>query len=140
MTATSLKRIEAIVSLLSCPPCGGGVLVAQEDYNSAALARFGYAGRLGGRARLYLYRKRRGLSRLLLRVVSAARRVATRSLFPLLRAFCFIVSVALHVGIDRFSARLEKPYTAEEAAALRQAGLRDVRVFPMFGWIADGIR
>lgn len=42
---------------------------------------------------------------------------------------------------DRFSAPLEKRYTADEAAALlRQAGLREVRVFPMFGWIAEGVR
>ncbi|HSL22709.1 MAG TPA: methyltransferase domain-containing protein [Vicinamibacterales bacterium] len=42
---------------------------------------------------------------------------------------------------DRFSAPLEKRYTAEEAAALlRAAGLRDVRVRPMFGWLADGVR
>jgi len=42
---------------------------------------------------------------------------------------------------DRFSAPLEKRYTAEEAAALLQtAGLRDVSVIPMFGWIVEGVK
>lgn len=42
---------------------------------------------------------------------------------------------------DRFSAPLEKRYSAEEAATLlRNAGLSHVRVFPMYGWIAEGTR
>jgi SAM-dependent methyltransferase len=42
---------------------------------------------------------------------------------------------------DRFSAPIEKRYTADEARALlTSAGLRDVRVHPRFGWLADGIK
>jgi len=42
---------------------------------------------------------------------------------------------------DRFSAPIEKRYSeAEVAALLESAGLREVRVFSRFGWIADGIK
>ena len=131
----------------------------------------------GGQLRLYLYWKRPGWAGLILRLVSTARRLTTRLPFPMLRALCLVLSLALYAGIvlpyrkliafgwtaprkwplfvytkypfrvlyndqfDRFSAPIEKRYSAEEAAALlHQAGLRDVQVFPMFGWIADGFR
>jgi len=42
---------------------------------------------------------------------------------------------------DRFSAPLEKRYDAAEVhALLRRAGLADVRVWPSFGWMAEGTR
>ena len=42
---------------------------------------------------------------------------------------------------DRFSAPLEKRYTADEARALvASAGLRHIRVEARFGWLVDGIR
>jgi SAM-dependent methyltransferase len=42
---------------------------------------------------------------------------------------------------DRFSAPLEKRYDSEEVAALLEsAGLRDVRVEPCVGWIAEGVK
>jgi hypothetical protein len=45
------------------------------------------------------------------------------------------------VGIDRFSAPLEKRYSESEARRLlEQAGLHDVRTQPMFGWLVDGVR
>ena len=42
---------------------------------------------------------------------------------------------------DRFSAPIEKRYDADEVRALlERAGLRDVRVHPCFGWLADGTK
>jgi hypothetical protein len=42
---------------------------------------------------------------------------------------------------DRFSAPIEKRYDAGEVRQLLEAaGLRDVRVRPCFGWIADGVK
>ena len=42
---------------------------------------------------------------------------------------------------DRFSAPIEKRYDRNEVASLLEAaGLRDVRVQPCFGWLADGIK
>jgi hypothetical protein len=42
---------------------------------------------------------------------------------------------------DRFSAPIEKRYDREEVQALLEAaGLRNVRVRPCFGWIAEGTR
>jgi SAM-dependent methyltransferase len=42
---------------------------------------------------------------------------------------------------DRFSAPLEKRYDAEEVRSLlRAAGLEQVRVWPSFGWIGEGVR
>jgi len=42
---------------------------------------------------------------------------------------------------DRFSAPLEKRYDAEEVSALLQAaGLEQVRVWPSFGWMGEGVR
>jgi SAM-dependent methyltransferase len=42
---------------------------------------------------------------------------------------------------DRFSAPIEKRYDADEVVAmLRRAGLDHVRVWPSFGWIAEGTR
>ena len=42
---------------------------------------------------------------------------------------------------DRFSAPIEKRYDAEDVRALlERAGLRDVRVVPSFGWLADGTK
>jgi SAM-dependent methyltransferase len=42
---------------------------------------------------------------------------------------------------DRFSAPLEKRYSEAEARELLESsGLREVRAYPMFGWIVDGVR
>ena len=42
---------------------------------------------------------------------------------------------------DRFSAPLEKRYTAQQARAVAEsAGLRDVQVQARFGWLVDGVR
>jgi SAM-dependent methyltransferase len=133
--------------------------------------------RPGGRLRLYLYWKREGWSGRVLGIVNAVRRITTRLPFPVLRALCWLLSVALHAGVvlpyralmalgvdvpersplfvytkypfavlyndqfDRFSAPLEKRYSEAEARALLEAaGLHDVRAYPVFGWIVDGIR
>jgi SAM-dependent methyltransferase len=55
--------------------------------------------RPGGRLRLYLYWKREGWSGRALRLVSALRRVTTRLPFPLLRAWCWGLGVALYAGV-----------------------------------------
>jgi SAM-dependent methyltransferase len=133
--------------------------------------------RSGGRLRVYLYWKRTGPSGVLLGAVSAVRRLTTRLPFPLLRAFCWLLSVPLYAAVvlpyrallrlgirvpersplfvytkypftvlyndqfDRFSAPLEKRYSEIEARALLEsAGLRDIGVRPMFGWLVDGSR
>ncbi len=133
--------------------------------------------RPGGRLRLYLYWKRDGLAGALLSLVSLARVVTTRLPFPLLKAFCWLLSVALMILVilpyralaklgapiddswplyvyakypfnvlyndqfDRFSAPLEKRYSDDEVRRLLEsAGLRDVRVYPRYGWIGDGIK
>lgn len=53
----------------------------------------------GGRLRLYLYWKRQGLSGRLLGVVGAVRRVTTKLPFPVLRAGCWALSVALYGAV-----------------------------------------
>lgn len=50
-------------------------------------------------------------------------------------------SVLVNDQFDRFSAPLERRFTAEEVrAAMRAAGLEDVVVLPNHGWVADGRR
>lgn len=50
-------------------------------------------------------------------------------------------SVLVNDQFDRFSAPLERRYTAEEVrAALLRAGLEDVVVLPNHGWVGDGRR
>ncbi len=53
----------------------------------------------GGRLRLYLYWKRDGLSGALLSLVSLARVITTRLPFPILKAFCWLLSVVLLVFV-----------------------------------------
>jgi SAM-dependent methyltransferase len=55
--------------------------------------------RPGGKLRVYLYWKRHGWSGLALRLVTAARRITTRTPFPVLRAFCLLLSIGLYAGI-----------------------------------------
>lgn len=49
----------------------------------------------GGRLRIYLYWKRRGIAAVVLRAVDAARMVTTRMPFAILKAFCWMLSVGL---------------------------------------------
>jgi SAM-dependent methyltransferase len=63
----------------------------------------------GGRLRVYLYWKRYGWQGQLLRAVTAARQVTTRLPFPILRVFCWALSVALFgavVAPYRFLSRI----------------------------------
>jgi SAM-dependent methyltransferase len=50
-------------------------------------------------------------------------------------------NVLFNDQFDRFSAPLEKRYSADEVSALlRSAGLHDIRVHPRYGWIGDGVK
>ena len=69
------------------------------EQTEAALA--GLVGKLkpGGRVRVYLYWKKHGWSGQLLRAVTVARKVTTRVPFSFLRAACWLLSLALWVGV-----------------------------------------
>lgn len=153
-----------------------GVLHHLQD-TSGALARLVRLVRPGGRLRIYLYWQPDGWRGRLLAAVNAWRPLTTRLPFPLLKALCFCLSVALWVGVvlpykllqalrvsgvarlplvqytkypfvilyndqfDRFSAPLEKRYRECDVGPLLEAcGLVDVRVWPRYGWIAEGRR
>jgi SAM-dependent methyltransferase len=131
--------------------------------------------RPGGSLRIYLYWRRDGWVGGLLALVTQVRRVTTRLPFGVLKALCWILSVALSAAViwpyrllaaaripgveslplfvytkypfrvlyndqfDRFSAPLEKRYTAEETRVLlQQAGLTDISVIGKYGWIGQG--
>lgn len=76
--------------------------------------------RPGGRLRVYLYWKRHGWTGRALAAVTAARRVTTRLPFPLLRAFCWILSVGLFGAVVL-------PYRA-----LMAVGIRKHENWPLF--------
>jgi SAM-dependent methyltransferase len=76
--------------------------------------------RPGGRLRVYLYWKRHGWKGALLGVVTAARQITVHLPFPLLRALCGVLSVALFAGVVL-------PYRA-----LSAAGIRRHRDWPLF--------
>ncbi|MFN8058442.1 MAG: methyltransferase domain-containing protein [Vicinamibacterales bacterium] len=65
----------------------------------AALARLVRKVKPGGRLRIYLYWKRHGWKGRVLSLVTLARRLTTRLPFGLLRAFCWLLSVVLWVGV-----------------------------------------
>lgn len=69
----------------------------------------------GGRLRIYLYWKRPGLSGALLRAVELVRTVTTRTPFPVLKSFCYLLSVVLWVGVVL-------PYRALSALGVRGHG------------------
>ena len=75
-----------------------GVLHHLDD-TEGALRGLVRALKPGGRLRLYLYWKRSGFSGLLLSLVSLARTITTRLPFPVLKAFCWLLSVGLLVGV-----------------------------------------
>jgi SAM-dependent methyltransferase len=61
--------------------------------------------------------------------------------WPLFVYTKYSFTVLYNDQFDRFSAPLEKRYSEDEARALLEnAGLRNVSVHPMFGWIVDGVR
>jgi SAM-dependent methyltransferase len=55
--------------------------------------------RPGGRVRIYLYWQHHGLKGALLAIVAAARRLTTRLPYPVLKAFCWVLSVGLMAGV-----------------------------------------
>jgi SAM-dependent methyltransferase len=75
-----------------------GVLHHLDD-TAGALTELARTLKPGGRLRLYLYWKRRGIAGAILRVVEGARKVTTRLPFRLLRALCWILSVILFVVV-----------------------------------------
>jgi SAM-dependent methyltransferase len=90
------------------------------DRTEQALARLVRALKPGGRIRVYLYWKRHGWKGRLLDAVTAARRVTTRMPFPVLRAFCRVLSYGLFGGVVL-------PYRA-----LSTAGVRGIEDWPLF--------
>jgi SAM-dependent methyltransferase len=61
--------------------------------------------------------------------------------WPLFVYVRYPFSVLYNDQFDRFSAPIEKRYDPEEVRALLEsAGLRDVRIRPCFGWIADAVK
>jgi SAM-dependent methyltransferase len=84
------------------------------------LARLAGKVKPGGRLRVYLYWQRSGLVGALLSVVSAARLVTTRLPFPVLKAFCWILSVLLFATVI-------VPYRILDAA-----GVRAIGTWPLF--------
>jgi SAM-dependent methyltransferase len=61
--------------------------------------------------------------------------------FPLFVYARYPFRILYNDQFDRFSAPLEKRFDRDEVRQmLEAAGLRDVRVFPSFGWIGEGTR
>jgi SAM-dependent methyltransferase len=75
-----------------------GVLHHLRDTESA-IAGLARKLRPGGRLRVYLYWKRHGWKGMILRAVTAVRFVTTRLPFPALKAWCWLLSVALFSGV-----------------------------------------
>ena len=90
------------------------------DRTEQALARLVRTLKPGGRLRIYLYWKRHGWKGRLLDAVTVARRVTTRMPFPVLRAFCRVLSYGLFGGVVL-------PYRA-----LSTAGVRGIEEWPLF--------
>src|SRR5207248_1440046 len=62
-------------------------------------------------------------------------------LWPLFVYVKYPFNVLYNDQFDRFSAPIEKRYSAAEVAALLESvGLHDVQVHPRFGWISDGVK
>jgi hypothetical protein len=60
---------------------------------------------------------------------------------PYFQYTAYPFTVLYNDQFDRFSAPLEARYTADEVRRLlAQAGLLDVRVWPRYGWMAEGVR
>ena len=71
------------------------------------------------------------------------RRLGVRGVerLPLYQYTQYPFAVLYNDQFDRFSAPLEKRYTAGEVAALLEAaGLTEVRVWPRYGWMGEGVR
>jgi hypothetical protein len=67
--------------------------------------------------------------------------VRRHAVWPLFVYTRYPFRVFFNDQFDRFSAPLEGRYDADEVEAmLTRAGLQDVRVWPAFGWIAEGTR
>lgn len=147
---------------------------------TVALNALAQAVRPGGHVHIYVYWVPEARwQQVLLRLVSACRRVTTRLPHRLLHALCYPISAVLaaafvwphmllrrrprgrRVGgalplklyadypfgvlvndqFDRFSAPIERRYTAEEVKTMmHRAGLVDVVLVANHGWVADGRR
>ena len=142
-----------------------------------AIRRVVEKAKIGGRVRIYLYWKRSGVSGVLLRGVTLARRLTTRLPFPVLKGLSWVLGMALMAGVvlpyramtwagarvhqgwplfvytkypfnvlyndqfDRFSAPIEQRFSPEEVKRMAEdAGLRDIKLYARFGWVAEGVR
>jgi ubiquinone/menaquinone biosynthesis C-methylase UbiE/uncharacterized protein YbaR (Trm112 family) len=156
-----------------------GVLHHLPDPSRALNSVARYA-RTGGHVHIYLYWvPEQRWQRIVLGLVTAARRITVRLPHKALHGLCFPLAAGLQVAIvspyralrhrprgralaaalplqtyadypfsvlvndqfDRFSAPLERRYTADEVrAALAGAALHNILVLPNHGWVADGQR
>ena len=147
-------------------------------HTERALRSIARYARPGGEVRVYLYWvPERRWHRVVLRFVTAARRVTVRLPHHVLHALCYPLAVCLFAFVvipyrilrrrrrgrrladalplktyadypfsvcvndqfDRFSAPLERRFTADEVQdMLRSAGLTEVSVLPNHGWIGIG--
>ncbi len=105
--AGSLPNVDCVQADLLAPPVADeafdfvyslGVLHHISD-TERALAGLVKKVRTGGRIRIYLYWKRHGWKGRVLALVTAARSVTVRLPFPLLKALCWLLSVALLVVV-----------------------------------------
>ncbi|MEJ7785673.1 MAG: class I SAM-dependent methyltransferase [Solirubrobacteraceae bacterium] len=156
-----------------------GVLHHLPDPERALNSIARYA-RTGGHVHIYLYWvPEQRWQRIVLGLVTAARRITVRLPHKVLHGLCFPLAAGLQVAVvspyralrhrprgralaaalplqtyadypfsvlvndqfDRFSAPLERRYTADEVrAALAGAALHNILVLPNHGWVADGQR
>jgi hypothetical protein len=69
------------------------------------------------------------------------RGAALAAALPLKSYADYPFSVLVNDQFDRFSAPLERRFTADEVrAAMQDAGLEDIVVLPNHGWLGDGRR
>ncbi len=126
-TLAECRHVTCIQADLTRPPLAEasfdyvyslGVLHHLDD-TAAALSGLVRLVKPGGRVRVYLYWQPEGWRGRLLALVNALRPLTTRLPFPVLKAFCYVLSVGLWVGVIL-------PYRL-----LLAAGIDSVRCLPL---------